>query len=104
MPGCLSGHRLLDFQLEEILDDRPAQFGEIRLELTLQRKLRKWLTICAATVFTYLSSCSHEEAFVATDYTRCHELGFRPESSDYRICLSEVRRRRVAAAPQPLRE
>ena len=100
----LSGHRLLGFQREEIFNKTTAQLGEIRLELTLQRQLRKWLTICAATFLPLLSSCSHEEAFVATDYTRCRELGFRPESSDYRICLSEVRRRRVAAAPQPLRQ
>jgi hypothetical protein len=59
----------------------------------------------AATLLVILlAGCSNQEAFVAADHTKCRELGIKPVSGEYEVCVREVRRQRIGLAAPELRE
>jgi len=61
-------------------------------------KARILLLCVAGPLALTLAGCASEPAFVATDYSKCQELGFQQGSREYAICLSEVQKRRTSFA------
>ena len=64
-------------------------------------KARILLLCVAGPLALTLAGCASEPAFVATDYSKCQELGFQQGSREYAICLSEVQKRRTSFAAAP---
>jgi hypothetical protein len=58
-----------------------------------------------ALLLSLLTGCSAQEIPIAAlDHTRCRELGFKPGSPHYDVCVGEVRRQRIGLAADELRD
>jgi hypothetical protein len=82
----------------ECQDIRRHQLGT----MAMTRNSRLFLPIMLLALL--VAGCSNEEAFTAADHTRCRELGFRPDASEYADCVYEVHRQRTALMPRQLRD